>query len=205
MIATMLISILACSAPEKKSKVDEPLVEDKYRLLEDRQALEEMRKQVPPEKKVQNDELALIMAGMGDTNRNPSDVRNKFNSILNRKRQLFQNDMTRRREIYVKQERKDREMFTKELEKKRNTFVRGRPSADEKKDFFNDLDTQRRDFYSDQREKREEFESDIRDQRKNFEDYIREKTNEFNQAHREYTKRWEDEKRKKNNPDLETQ
>lgn len=182
---------------ESPSKVDAPLVEDKYRLLKDREAFEEIRKQVPADKKIENDELAFILQWMNEEKRPPSEVREKFNTAARKKRDLFQKDMKKIREAYVKQERKDREAFTKEQAKVRKDFVGNKPSREERKEFFDELDSKRKDFHTQQREKRDEFEADMRDKRKNFEDYMHEMTAQFNQEHRAYSKRYEEAKKQK--------
>lgn len=190
-----LVALMGCRSQtpvEESSKVDQPLVEDKYKLTQDRKAFEEIRSQVPPEKRQENDEIGFLMQWMGEVKKTPSEIREKFNATVTKKRGVFQKDMEKKRETFVKKERKDREDFTREMEKTRNDFGRRKAKADERKEFFEGIDQKRRDFYADQREKRDEFEGDMRDQRRNFDDYIREKTNEFNQEHRAYVKRYDD-------------
>lgn len=197
LICSVWVLGFSCSSSSEKSSIDQPLVEDKYRLTKDRDSLEEIRKDVPPERQAENDELAFMLQWMGKVEKHPSQIREKFNSVVSKKRQVFQKDMTRRREDYVKKERKDREVFNKEIEKTRKSFVASKPAPEERREFFNDLETKRKDFYTDQREKRDDFEADMRDRRKNFEDYIRERNMEFNQEHRAYTKRYEDDQKQK--------
>ncbi len=191
LVGAWFLLLNGCQSESKKLPEDQPLVQDQYRLKEDREAFAEIRKNVPEDRQKQNDERALILYMMSDLNRSPGEIREKFDSIVTKKRDVFQKNMDQRREEYVKKERKDRESFTKTAETDRKKFTDGKHSSDEKSEFFADQDTRRRDFYSNQREKRDEFEADVRDQRKNFDDYIRQKTMEFNQDHRAYTKRYE--------------
>lgn len=184
--------VLGACASTNESKVDAPLVEDKYKLSVDRAAYEKLREEIPAEKRRENDEVAFVMQWMGEVKRPPGEVREKFNSALSKKRNLFQKDMEKRREAFVKKERKDREDFQREQTRQRENFVSMKRKPEERKEFFDDLDLRRKDFNAAQREFRDEFEAEIRDRRKNFEDYTREKTNEFNQEHRVYTKRYED-------------
>lgn len=189
LMASVLVS---CASGTPESRVDAPLVEDKYRLSADRQALEEIRSEVPEDRRRENDELAFALQWMGETKKSPSEIREKFNSAVSKKRSQFQRDMEKRRETFVRKERADREAFQKEQESLRKDFRGRKATADERKPFFDDIEQKRRDFYADQREKRDAFEADMRDRRKNFDDYVREKTSEFNQEHRAYTRRYDD-------------
>lgn len=177
-----------------------PLVDDKYSLQADRQAMEQLRSQVPPEKKRENDELALILGLMNETKKSPSEIRNQFDSMLRKKRSMFDKDMTKEREAFTKEERKKREEFLKSQRDQRETFNHEKHSREERAEFFKELDQKRAEFFSVERDRRGDFESDVRERRKNFEDYAREKQNEFNQEHRSYSKRYEElqkEKREK--------
>lgn len=191
LVGVSLFLLPSCQSESKTSSVDAPIVQDQYRLKEDREAFAEIRKEVPEDKKSQNDQQALILNMMSDLTHTPDEIREKFDSLATKKRDLFQKNMDKHREEYVKKERRDRERFTKKAETDRKKFTEGKRSTEEKLEFFADQDTQRRSFYSDQREKRDEFEANVRDQRKNFDDYIRAKTMEFNQEHRAYIKRYQ--------------
>ena len=166
------------SSSDKNS--DRPLVQPEYRLQEDRKAFDEVRSQVPEDKKIENDELAYIEKLFENPLEQPSKIRDRFSKLLSKKRDKFSKDMTKQRETFVKQERKDRDQFTKDIEAKRNDFKKKKTTADERKDFFADMELKRKDFYADQREKRDEFEAQMRDDRKNFEDYAHDKSNDFN-------------------------
>ncbi len=191
LVGVCFLLLSSCQTGSQKSAGDAPLVQDQYRLKEDREAFAEIRKDIPDDRKTQNDEQALILNMMSDLKHSPGEIREKFDSMLTRKRSVFQKDLDKKREEYVKKERQDREKFTKTSETDRKKFTDVKHSADEKAEFFADQDTRRRNFYSDQREKRDEFEADVRDQRKNFDDYVRSKTMEFNQEHRAYIKRYQ--------------
>ncbi len=174
------------------------LIQDEYRLKDDRKEMDEIRKNLPPELKAENDELALLLKMTGETqDKPPTKVREKFNSLASKKRQLFQKDMDRKRSDYVRNEKKQREQFQKENENFKKEFMKKKASSDQKREFFSDNEDRRRTFYQELREKRDEFETDMRDSRKNFDDYIREKTSEFNQEIRAYEKRYTDQLRKK--------
>ena len=187
--------LAACSSPGPKSE-DAPLVEDKYRLSADRQAFDEIRGQVPAEKKIQNDEMAFVLQKM-DGHTSPTAVREAFNSAMSKKRDVFQKDLTKKREAYVKDEKVRREEFLRGLERERNDFKGKKADSETRRRFFDDIDARRRDFFAGEREKRDDFEAQIRDQRKNFDDYLRERRDEFNAEHRAYQKRYDEEQKAK--------
>lgn len=177
-----------------------PLVDEKYSLAADRKELEELRGNIPEEKRKENDELALLNQLFADSTKSPSQIREKFDSLLRKKRELFQKDMTKTRETYVKDERKRREAFNKEQDEARHEFKKRKTTREENTEFYADLDGKRKEFASSERAKRDEFEADMRDKRKNFEDYAREKSSEFHQELRAYTKRYEEQKKAKAEP-----
>lgn len=192
-----------CSATSFAEEAGATLVDEKYSLKADREALEALRKQIPPEVKKENDEKAFMDQMMSDLSRSPSEVRGKFSSILNKKRDLFNKDMTKSREQFSKTQKEEREAFSKEQAEQRKSFSKRKASSEDRKEFFDELEAKRKDFYSNQKEKRDEFEAETRDKRKNFDDYVRAKTDEFNQLHRDYTKRFEE--NKKSQADLKKQ
>lgn len=194
LVALLCGCSLQTKRPELQSKAveDRPLVDPKYSMAADRSELEQLRKDIPAETKKRNDELALLMSLMGEIKRQPSEIREKFNSLMSKKREVFQKDITKRREEFQKKQTKDRDAFTKQMEATRKDFTDGKHTSQERNDFFTEIETKRRDFYADQREKRDEFEEQVREDRKNFEDYARERTNEFNEEHRAYTKRYDE-------------
>jgi hypothetical protein len=180
------------------STLETPRIQDEYRLKEDRKILEELRKDIPEETQVENDELALLLKLTSETQEKPpTKVREKFNSLARKKRNIFQKDMTRKRAEYVKAEKKGRDQFTKENERLKKEFKKKKTSREESREFYSEGDERRRSFYQELREKRAEFETDMRDERKNFDDYMREKTSEFNQEARAYEKRYAERKKLK--------
>lgn len=184
--------------PDKTSgsKVNAPLVDEKYSIKEDREQFEELRKNVPPDQRRQNDELATMESFFADIKKSASDVRSRFQKLTSKKRDLFNKDMTKKRETFVKNERKNREDFVKKIEKERQTYSADKKQTrEQRKEFFDQHDLKRKDFFSAQKEKRDEFEADMRDARKNFEDYIKEKTDTFNQEHKAFIKRQEEDKK----------
>lgn len=193
----VLLGTIACGSSQKpdntyKTGDERPIVDDKYSLTADRKALEEVRGQVPPEKKKENDELAFILGLMSEVKRPPSEIRSQFDSVLRKKREVFDTDLKKERETFTKEERKKREEFLKSQQKARDEKKNVKMSREERNEFFKELDGKRNEFFSVEREKRNDFESDVRERRKNFEDYARQKQNEFTQELRAYSKRYED-------------
>lgn len=190
-----LVLATACASGESKENSTETLVDAKYSLQADREALEELRKDIPPETKKENDEKAFFDQLMADESRHPSEVQNQFTKMMNKKRDLFNKDMNKVREQFNGQQKKARESFTEEQSSLRKDFSRQKATPNERKEFFDKLEGKRKDFYSQQKEQRDEFEADFRDKRKNFEDYVRAKNAEFNQLYRDYGRRYQERKK----------
>jgi hypothetical protein len=187
---------ISCSSAQTQDE-SKPLVDSKYKLSEDRNSFEELRKDIPVQKRSENDELAYVLQLMSQNQHTPSQVRDKFNTVLRKKRELFQKDMKKKREEFVKAEKKEKDEFLKNIEVERKDFSRNKVSSDQRREFYSDIEAKRKDFFAGQREKRDSFESDMRDSRKNFDDYAREKTSEFNQEHRAYSKKFDEIKKEK--------
>lgn len=177
-----------------------PHVEEKYRLTEDRKKFEDLRSDIPEEKKIENDEEALVQKLMGEIKHSPSQARDKFDTLARKRRESFNKDMNKVREKFNTEERVSREAFNKSVEKERSQFQRTKRSSEQRKEFFDDLDERRKNFNADVKSKRDDFEAEVREKRRDFEDYMREKTSNFNQEHRVYTQRWNEYQKQKSNP-----
>lgn len=194
----LAMGLAACSSTSERSNTyrtdgqDRPLVDAKYSLSEDRKALDEVRSQVPANVKAENDELALSLRLLSETNRNPRDVRSEFDRLVRKKREQFDKDIKKERETFTLTERKKRDDFLKVQKQTRDQFMKQKRSRDANNDFFREQDQTRKEYFADERDRRNDFESDVRERRKSFEDYTRAKVNEFNQEHRAYVKRWDD-------------
>ncbi len=182
---------------EGSSSETRPLVDDKYRLKADREKFDEIRAQVPSEKKTENDEVAFIMQLMNDPSKTPSNIREKFDSTLGKKRERFSKDIQKEREDFTKKERKDREVFLKQMEDHRKDFLRSKHTKEERDDFFNHQEELRKEYFENQRERRNDFEADVLERRKDFEDYARSKSSEFQQEYRAFQRRHEDYEKEK--------
>lgn len=178
--------------PENDSSSTVPLVDVKYSLTKDRTELEKLRESIPPDVRKKNDEKALIVEWMGELKYTPEIVREKFNTLVRKKRDLFNKDMTKSREEYSKTEKRTREDFLKNLDTERKDFLKKRVERDKRSEFFNDQDERRRTYFSDQKEKRDDFESDSNEKRKNFDAYLKEKIDDFNFELKDYVSRWKE-------------
>ena len=176
---------------------DRPVVDEKYRLTADREQLNEMRSAVPAEKKLENDEVAFSMALLADASKDPSRIREKFDSALSKKRELFSKDIQKERDTFGNTERKNREVFLKQLENDRREFLRSKHTKEERDDFFNRQEDQRKEYFESQRERRNDFESDVTERRKDFDDYARSKSTEFLQEYRAFQRRHDDYEKQK--------
>lgn len=206
-----LLSILvltACGSSEKASNqyvsaaeaANRPMVDSKYSLSADRQAMEEYRSQIPEAKRQENDELAQTLSWTQTVDKAPSKIREAFNSALKKKRTAIDKDLKAEREKFTKEERKKRDEFLKQQKEARDEFKKRKSSREESQSFFKEQNDRRQEFFANEREKRNDFESDIRERRKNFEDYAREKTNTFNQDLRDYQKRYDEAKKAQKSP-----
>ncbi len=174
------------------SKLDQPLVEEKYSLTSDREKIENLRKEVPQVTQIENDQWALILKDMASGTKAPSEVRDRFYTQVRKQREKFNRDLSREREAFTKEERKSRSDFLKSLDEKRKSFLSNKPPRDQRASFISGIDAERADFMQTQKDRRSDFEADIRERRRNFEDYIRERTSTFDQELKAYRKRLSD-------------
>lgn len=205
-IVLILFALIGCSTASDKSNnqykaaaQDRPLVDAKYSLSADRQAFDEIRSQVPEDRKKQNDESAYFLQLFSNPERDPAQIRSQFDDLIRKKRSQFDKDISRERESFTKQERQKRDDFLKSQKQTRDEFVRQKQSREEKSEFFRDQDQKRSEYFADERDRRNDFESDVRERRKNFEDYVRQKNNEFNQEYKIFQKKHEDLKKQNKN------
>lgn len=199
LLAIQFLIIVNCATSQdgpsnryKNSKVDKPLVEPKYSLAADRQAFDELREQVPAEKKVENDEAAFLLQLFSNPQRPPAQIRDQFDQNLRKKRQSFDQDLRKEREKFTIEERKKKEQFLKDQKKSRDDFNRQKQNREEKNEFYRDQDQKRSEYFADERDRRRDFESDIAERRRNFEDYVRQKRSEFNEELRIFTQKQKD-------------
>lgn len=197
-LLVLAVFLSSCASSKESSDSSRPLVQDKYRLVEDRKTLEDLRQDIPEEKKKDNDELAFLLKLMEKPEMQPSKIRESFSRAVSKKRETFQKDMTRKREAYVKDERRQRDEFQKSMDQEKKAFAgQKKVPSEQRREFYANIEDRRREFYMGLRERRDAFEADMRDERRNFDDYMREKNSEFNQEMRSYQSRYDQAKKDK--------
>lgn len=169
-------------------------VDPKYSIAADREKFQAMRSDVNADLQIRNDEKALLAELMAATEIEPSQVRERFDNIVRRRREEFNRDMTKLRETYSRQEKQQRESFTKELESEREAIKDQNLSREDRQRRMSELDQKRRDYYSSEREQRDLFEGDVRTARKDFDDYVKRKQDDFNSEYKIYQVRWREKK-----------
>lgn len=188
------VVLTGCQVDTKRDEpvghTNKPLVDPKYSLVKDRSELDLLRQAIPEDKKKANDENALFAEWTVGLKKSPAEVREKYENLVRKKRELFNKDMAKTRENFTKSTEQKRKEFLKDLEDQRKNFADQKKSRDDKNEFFNNLDEKRRNYFSEEREKRDEFESQVRDERKNFEDYLNEKRFDFASEMKAYTEKW---------------
>ncbi len=206
-ISAPAFMMIGCSSKDKQkntyidpSASDSPVAE-KYSIAADRKAIEELRKNIPQEKKQENDELAFVLALTNDVKLPPSKVREEFDKVSRKKRELFNKDMQNEREIFNTSEKKKKEEFLKAQDTDKKNFMKQTFTREQKNEFYKDVDAKRTQYFSDEKERRADYESQSREKRKNFEDYYKEKNDTFNQEYRSYSKRYDEMKKQKREQD----
>ncbi len=159
-------------------------------LKADREELKELRRDIPAEKQKSNDELAVYLGLMKQGTEQPQIVRDKFNSLVEKRRLSFRQRVQKLRDNYRRDETKRREEFLNGLKGKRASYLVGKRTPEQLRDFFSGQEKDRQAFFSDERERRTAFESDVMAQSKDFEAYMREKVNEANEQFRVYSKKF---------------
>lgn len=195
-VLIVLLSSCICScANTEENNQNPPLVEDKYRLMEDREKIEELRKDIPVEKRKENDEIAFNLQWMNEIRLNPSDIRSKFSQHLSRKRNLFNKDMTTARTEFSKEEKRKRDEFNQMMNQERATIARRHKNSKSKKELLDELDYKRKDFSAKQKLERDTFEEEVRDKKKAFEDYWKQRSDSFNADLKAYTLEFNEKKK----------
>lgn len=198
-LSGLVVALLAaCQVKTTRESIDTgpastpTLVDPKYSLSKDRSELDKLRDSVPVDIKKTNDEKALMAEWFVETKYEPEKIRDKFDTLVRKKRELFNKDMTKQRDQFNKDERSKRSKFLKELEDERKSFMEKKVDRDRRSVFFNEQDERRKNFLADLKDKREEFEGVSREKRKDFEDYIKEKQNDFNTELKAYREKWKE-------------
>jgi hypothetical protein len=165
---------------------------EEYSLKEDRSKFDELRKDIPQEKRQENDEEAFILELTGQVKRHPNEIRESFNKVVRQKRKAFQDNQRKKRDEYRSADNRKQEEFLRKQKELREKFTKKKSSSSERGEFFQEQDKDRRQFFTEKDEKRRAFDSDLLDKSREFEASIRDRTNSFYQAHKDYSKRFEE-------------
>ncbi len=161
-------------------------------LKDDQKSIDELRQNIPPEKRKENDELKATMALFGEVKEAPQRIRDRYQRIVQREREKFRRDSQRERETFDREEKKKREEFNESIKKQREDFDPKKVDRDEKKKFFDGLDQKRRDFNADEHTRRDDFNRDNKQKNDDFNALMRERDQEFNEQYRAYSTRYND-------------
>ncbi len=159
-------------------------------LKQDRESLDDLRKDIPQETQKANDELALFLNLMKQGNENPQMIRNKFNVMVQKKRAAFRDKVAKLRENYRDEETKRREKQLDAAKSKRDSYLKKKHDNKENREFFAGQEKERLSFSADERERRTAFEGEINAQSKDFDSYMRERQKEFDEQYRLYSKKF---------------
>lgn len=165
-----------------------PTGDQEVSLQEDRSRLDELRQDIPEEKRRENDELALILQIMNSKDKKPYEIRERFNTVMRKKREEFSKTQRRIREDFSRRERDDREKFTREQKDVSDKFYRSKPSSEQRSRFSQDHSTRRERHYQDSRARRQAFEDDMRSKERDFSSLIADKVKEFDEHYKAYEK-----------------
>ena len=93
----VLITLVGCATSKQSSRPGEAsrqvkdALSGEISLKSDRAALEELRKDIPEQKKQSNDELALVLELFGTVKLPPSEVQGKYQIAMQKRREIFRN------------------------------------------------------------------------------------------------------------------
>jgi len=164
-------------------------------LSEDRAAVEELRKNIPSEKKRENDQLKEILSLMGEVKEPPQRIREKFDRSTQRLRDEHNRKMRKERERFNHESKKKREEFFDRQKEQREEFKekdssRDRRGREKRQKFYDDQDRERRDFLAEDRETRDQFNADSKQKNDDFNYMMRERSEDFKEQLKAYTFRY---------------
>jgi hypothetical protein len=162
-------------------------------LKDDQRSIEELRANIPPEVRAENDALKETLSLLGEVKLPPQKHREKFDRQMREIREKGRKARQKEREQFSKNERTKREKFLKEMKEARTAYMkRNVKSRDDRKEFFDNQDLKRKEYFDQERDARKEFDSTARQQESDANAFHREKTEEFRKELRSYTDRYND-------------
>ena len=200
-----LLVLTACSSNRKSAKDEraedrekiETQLSQEMSLKADRDQLAGLRKDIPEEKKKENDELALFLQLMNQSKESPNEMRDRFQSLVQKRRSSFREKVQRLRDDYRRDETKRREGYLDDQKKRRDDFNRRRHDAKANREYYSEEDKKRRQFFADERDRRQSFEAELNSQSKDFDNYMRERQKEFDEQYRLYSKKVSERRKEK--------
>ncbi len=199
-LAALIIFMVGCSTSSKSSRRDKtPADEAEVSVAQDAQTVEELRKNIPEDIRLRNDELKEVLSLMGEVKRHPQEIKDKFDRIQRNRRDKFTRENQRSRDAFTKTERKDKEQFLKKITSDRNDFNKNKKTTvEERHEFYNEQDAKRTDFFAGQRDKRGDFENEYSQKNKDFYAELNQQQKEFMEEWRNYKVKWENWQNSKN-------
>ena len=178
-------------APAHLQKVKDDL-NPEVSLSGDQKSIEQLRQNIPAEKKADNDLLKETLGMMGEVKYPPQKHRDKFNKQMREIRNDRRKSDRKLRDDFRKKERKDREAFQKAHRQRREKFNKLKMDRDQRREFYNEQDEIQKDFFAGQRDARKEFDADMRTKTSDFNAYLKERQDEFDAEYRVYSKKYSD-------------
>lgn len=164
-------------------------------LKSDREQLRVLRKDVPKDIKVENDELAMDLELMVKAEKPAHEIRGNFQNKVRKLRNRFRSKTRKVRTQFSKVQKKQRNRFLKNLKQERESFKKQKVDKSKTKEFYAAQDLNRKDFFANQKDQRKEFESEVKQKSKDFHGNMRERVKQFNEQLRIYSKRLREKER----------
>jgi hypothetical protein len=161
-------------------------------LKSDNAVIEELRKNIPEEKRKDNDELKEILSLTGEVKDPPARIREKFMRTIQRMRDTHRRESQKMRQTFSDNERKNRDAYKRKSDAERKEFNDDKQSKEDRKEFYDRQDQTRKDFFAEERDKRNIFNSDMRSREDEFSNMIRDRQQDFNLEIRAYEIRYKE-------------
>ena len=138
----VLITLVGCATSKQSSRPGEAsrqvkdALSGEISLKSDRAALEELRKDIPEQKKQSNDELALVLELFGTVKLPPSEVQGKYQIAMQKRREIFRKKMSEVRNRFEAQQDERRLAFLKAHAEEREAFSKNKADRDKTRAFY---------------------------------------------------------------------
>lgn len=161
-------------------------------LSGDQKTIEQLRENIPAEKRADNDLLKETLGMMGEVKEPPQRHRDRFNKQMREIRNDQRKADRKARDQFRKKERKDREAFQKAHRERRERFNKLKVDRDQRREFYNEQDEIQKDFYAKQKDARKEFDAEMRTKRSDFNSYLKDRQTQFNEEYKIYSTNYRD-------------